>query len=88
MKLLNYTDLVAMGVVRSRMTLWRMIQGQGFPPGILISANRRAWLEEDVRNWLASRPVTKASAADGDQSDSRDAERASRDSASSTGEAA
>jgi predicted DNA-binding transcriptional regulator AlpA len=79
MKLLNYTDLVAMGVVRSRMTLWRMIHNEGFPAGILISANRRAWLEEDVRNWLAARPVTKTTAANVDRSDSSDAERVSRD---------
>lgn len=57
MKFLNFTDLKARGIVGSRMTLWRLIKEHDFPPGLLISPNRRAWAEPDVDAWLASRPV-------------------------------
>jgi predicted DNA-binding transcriptional regulator AlpA len=56
MKLLRYPDLVAMGVVNSRPTLSRMIAGQGFPPGRLISPNARAWEESEVIAWVRARP--------------------------------
>ena len=35
MKLIRYPGLVAKGVVNSRMTLKRLIDMQGFPPGVL-----------------------------------------------------
>ncbi len=59
MKFLRYPDLVAKGVVRSRMTLWRLIQDEGFPPGVLISPNARVWDEDAVSAWIASRPSAK-----------------------------
>lgn len=54
--LLRYTDLVERGVVRSRMTLWRLIKEFNFPAGKLITPNARAWDEEEVNAWIASRP--------------------------------
>jgi predicted DNA-binding transcriptional regulator AlpA len=57
--LLRYPDLVAKGVVRSRMTLWRLIHDEGFPPGALISPNARVWDEEAVDAWIDSRPSAK-----------------------------
>jgi hypothetical protein len=30
------------------MTLWRLIRDQGFPEGVLITPNRRAWDETAV----------------------------------------
>ncbi len=59
MKFLRYPDLVARGVVRSRMTLKRLIDGQGFPTGVLLTPNCRAWTEAEVDAWLASRPVAR-----------------------------
>jgi predicted DNA-binding transcriptional regulator AlpA len=73
MKLIRYNDLVAKGVVNSRMTLKRLIDSQGFPPGQLITPNARAWVEEDVDAWIARRPVArkpatnKAATVDGRQ---------------------
>jgi predicted DNA-binding transcriptional regulator AlpA len=59
MKFLRYPDLVEMNVVRSRMTLKRLIDSQGFPPGRLITPNSRAWTDEEVIEWLDNRPVAK-----------------------------
>lgn len=59
MKYMRYPDLVARGIVRSRMTLKRMIDGQGFPPGRLLTPNCRAWTDEEVDDWLARRPIAR-----------------------------
>ena len=59
MKWIRYPDLVAKGIVNSRMTLKRLIDDQGFPPGILVTPNARAWNEADVDTWLTNRPVDR-----------------------------
>jgi predicted DNA-binding transcriptional regulator AlpA len=59
MKLIRYNDLVEKGVVNSRMTLKRLIDTQGFPPGVLITPNARAWDEAEVDGWIASRPAAR-----------------------------
>ena len=63
MKLIRYNDLVAKGVVNSRMTLKRLIDTQGFPTGRLITPNSRAWDEEDVDAWIAERPIGRKTEA-------------------------
>jgi predicted DNA-binding transcriptional regulator AlpA len=59
MKYLRFPDLKALGIVQSRMTLKRLIDDQGFPPGVLLTPNARAWTEAEVKDWLASRPVAR-----------------------------
>jgi len=59
MILLRYRDLVARGLFNSRMTTWRAIEQQGFPPGRLVTPNSRAWTEVEVDQWVASRPSGK-----------------------------
>jgi predicted DNA-binding transcriptional regulator AlpA len=59
MKLIRYPDLVAKGIVNSRMTLKRLIDTQDFPPGVLITPNARAWDETAVDAWIASRPAAR-----------------------------
>jgi predicted DNA-binding transcriptional regulator AlpA len=59
MRLIRYHDIVAKGIVNSRMTLKRLIDHQSFPPGILITPNARAWDEADVDAWIASRPAAR-----------------------------
>ena len=59
MRLIRYPDLVEKGVVKSRMTLHRLIRDEGFPPGVLVSPNSRAWIEEEVDAWVMSRPSAK-----------------------------
>ncbi len=60
MKLIRYNDLVAKGVVASRMTLWRLIREHNFPEGKLIAPNARAWDEAEVDEWIAGRPTAPA----------------------------
>lgn len=36
----------------SRSTLWRLIKAGLFPAPILISKNRKAWLESEVQAWI------------------------------------
>jgi predicted DNA-binding transcriptional regulator AlpA len=59
MKYLRFPDLKARGIVQSRMTLKRLIDDQGFPPGVLLTPNARAWTEAEVNEWLGSRPVAR-----------------------------
>jgi predicted DNA-binding transcriptional regulator AlpA len=63
-KLLRYDDLVSLKIVKNRMTLQRWIEHEGFPPGILLGPNTRAWREEEVEAWLDSRQVKKEGGAD------------------------
>ncbi len=55
MKYLRFRDLVERGIIRNRVTLGRWIRDQGFPAGVLLGPNSRAWPEADVDAWLASR---------------------------------
>jgi predicted DNA-binding transcriptional regulator AlpA len=59
MKFIRFPDLVAKGVVNSRMTLKRLIDTHGFPPGKLITPNARAWSEAEVDAWVNDRPTTR-----------------------------
>ena len=61
MKWVRYPDLVAKGIVNSRMTLKRLIDSQGFPTGVLITPNARAWDETLVDAWIANRPAARKS---------------------------
>ncbi len=45
MRLIRYPDLKQKGVVNSRMTLKRLIDDHGFPPGVLVTPNARAMTE-------------------------------------------
>ena len=55
MKYLRFSDLVERGIVRNRVTLGRWIKLHGFPTGLLIGPNSRAWPESQVEAWLAAR---------------------------------
>jgi predicted DNA-binding transcriptional regulator AlpA len=59
MRLLRFPDLIARGLFNSRMTLKRAIDTQGFPPGVLLTPNARAWDEAAINAWLASRPAAR-----------------------------
>jgi predicted DNA-binding transcriptional regulator AlpA len=62
---LRFADLKARGVVGSRMTLGRLIDQQGFPPGRLITPNCRAWSEGEIAEWVTNRPVARKPRATG-----------------------
>lgn len=59
MKYLRYSDLVERGIVRNRPTLYRWIRHQGFPTGILLGPNTRAWPEDEVFAWINARSNAK-----------------------------
>jgi predicted DNA-binding transcriptional regulator AlpA len=62
---IRYRDLAAAGIVGSWMQLNRMMNTEGFPEGILISANIRAWPVDEIERWLASRPTAKKAIPEG-----------------------
>ena len=53
---LRFEDLRDAGIVRNRPTLYRWMNELGFPRGILLGPNSRAWPEEEVLRWLSTRP--------------------------------
>jgi predicted DNA-binding transcriptional regulator AlpA len=56
-QLIRYKNLEDAGVVSSWPQLRHMIENEGFPPGFLLSPNARAWRVDEVKKWLAERPV-------------------------------
>ncbi len=56
LKRLRFSDLVALGIVRNRVTLANWIRDRGFPRGQLTGPNSRTWGEAEVQRWLSSRP--------------------------------
>jgi predicted DNA-binding transcriptional regulator AlpA len=56
-KWLRFHNLVERGLVRSWPALRRKIQSQGFPPGVMIGPNSRAWDEAEIEAFEASRPT-------------------------------
>jgi hypothetical protein len=55
----RYTDLEAAGIVNNWTTLLRLIDVEGFPPGVMIGPNTRAWRADEVEQWLAERPSAR-----------------------------
>jgi hypothetical protein len=52
----RFRDLVESGLVGNWTTLRRLIDDEGFPPGVLLSPNKRLWLLTEIEQWLAERP--------------------------------
>lgn len=40
----------------SSSTLWRWVREDGFPPPIRLGANRIAWRQSDLAEWIKTRP--------------------------------
>jgi hypothetical protein len=53
--LLRFADLKARGIVGNWITLKRWIEREGFPPGVKLGPNTRAWAEDEIEQWLATR---------------------------------
>jgi predicted DNA-binding transcriptional regulator AlpA len=56
-ELLRFKDLRRLGVVSSWPQLRYMQENYGFPTGLLLGANSRAWRASEVTQWLGSRPT-------------------------------
>jgi len=57
LRFLRYRDLVNRGIVNNRVTLTNWIDKRGFPPGILLGPNTRAWVEAEVLAWIKLQPT-------------------------------
>jgi predicted DNA-binding transcriptional regulator AlpA len=63
LRLLRFADLKALGIVLNWTTIHRGIAKGQFPPGRYLGPSTRVWTEEEIVEWLASRPTSKAGAA-------------------------
>ena len=55
----RFRDLRRSGIADNWQSLGRLIEDEGFPPGVLLSPNIRAWRLDEVEQWLATRPVER-----------------------------
>ena len=55
MKILKLKDVVRMTSI-GKVTIWRLEQRGEFPEKIVLSPNRVGWIEDEVSDWIASRP--------------------------------
>ena len=58
MKYLRFADLKARGIVNNRVTLKNWITKHGFPPGVKLGPNTRAWPEPEINAWIEARGST------------------------------
>lgn len=56
-RLLRFADLKERQIAKSWPQLRRMVQNYGFPAGLLLGPNTRAWREDEIEDWLESRPT-------------------------------
>jgi prophage regulatory protein len=54
-RLLNAEDLRALGIRYSRMHLRRLILAGSFPAPISLGENRRAWVADEIHDWIDGR---------------------------------
>jgi hypothetical protein len=55
----RFRALVKSNIASNWPQLLRMIDGEGFPAGIMLSPNVRVWEVSAVRRWLATRPSAR-----------------------------
>jgi predicted DNA-binding transcriptional regulator AlpA len=55
----RFHDIKAAGIARNWPTLTRLIEEDGFPPGVMLSPNIRAWKLDEIEAWLVTRPVER-----------------------------
>ena len=55
MKILKLKDVVQMTSI-GKVTIWRLEQRGEFPEKIVLSPNRVGWIEDEISDWIASRP--------------------------------
>jgi predicted DNA-binding transcriptional regulator AlpA len=56
-RLLRFPDLQKRNIVKSWPQLKRLQERHGFPRGRMIGPNTRAFTEEEIDEWVATRPV-------------------------------
>jgi prophage regulatory protein len=65
--LVPYDALKAKGITFSKMHIWRLEKAGKFPVHVQVSAQRIAWVESEIDDWIgariAARPVRSEVAA-------------------------
>ena len=61
--LLRFKHLKQRHIVENWPQLKRWIETQDFPPGRYLGPNSRAWTEDEIDDWLDTRPVTREETA-------------------------
>jgi predicted DNA-binding transcriptional regulator AlpA len=56
---IRFHDLKSAGIVANWQTLRRLTKDHGFPVGLLLSPNIRAWDIAEVQSWIAKRPTAR-----------------------------
>jgi len=55
----RFETLRERNIVKNWQQLRRMRDEEDFPAGRLLSPNVRVWTVEEIKNWLASRPIDR-----------------------------
>jgi predicted DNA-binding transcriptional regulator AlpA len=55
----KFRDLKQLNIVNSWPQLGRMMRDEAFPSGKKLGPQTRVWTEQEVADWLASRPEAK-----------------------------
>jgi hypothetical protein len=56
-KVIRFRHLKERGIVDNWPQVKRLVEQQGFPPGRYLGANTRVWLEDEIDDWLDTRPT-------------------------------
>lgn len=59
LRILRFSDLVRLGVVKNRSTLRNWIANNNFPEPFRLSKNTIAWRAKDVAEWLDEREAER-----------------------------
>jgi hypothetical protein len=74
----RFADIRAAGIVGSYEQLYQLIDKEGFPPGVMLSPNVRAWRIDLVERWLGARPVERKPVPDAWPEERREAAKKKR----------
>ena len=58
-RLLNFKQLLEMGIRFSREHIWRLETADKFPRRIYLSPQKVAWFEHEILEWLAERAAER-----------------------------
>jgi predicted DNA-binding transcriptional regulator AlpA len=58
-RLIRFRDLRERGICSNWPQVRRLVETQGFPSGFYLGRNSRCWFEDEVCQWLGSRPTNR-----------------------------
>jgi predicted DNA-binding transcriptional regulator AlpA len=62
MKFVTYENLRDYGITAHKVSIWRWERAGQFPKRVQISPVRHAWVESEIRQWLADRIAARDAA--------------------------